>query len=121
MTDLTALKNEAWKLHEMPAGLKGPEQLFFLELRRISADYRKHLIDEATLKKETAAAEAEFWDWWKKINDMSQTEAFWERVSRAAVEFARDYDMASADKFFRTVYDLPEGWHTSKEEEIRLI
>lgn len=110
MKTLQELKTLAWKLSEMPEGLDGPKQLYFLTLRTLSANCKNGLIDQTQLKREAEEAEAAYWQWVKLIDDRSMASQFWERVSKAAVEFAKNYDMESADNFFRTVYDLKPDW-----------
>jgi hypothetical protein len=104
------IKNLAVKLQPMPEGLNAAEQLYFVTMRTLSADYRAKRMSAAQARKESLEAKRAFEGNAFNIKLWNHTAQLWKNIEMTAIRFAKEHTMEAADEFFRTVYGLGENW-----------
>jgi hypothetical protein len=104
------IKNLAVKLRPMPEGLNAAEQLYFVTMRTLSADYRAKRMSAEQARKEGLEAKKAFEGNAFNIKLWNHTAQLWKNIEMTATRFAKEHTMEAADEFFRTVYGLGENW-----------
>lgn len=104
------IKTLAVKLQPMPDGLDAAEQLYFVTMRTLSADYRAKRMSAEQAKKEGLQARREFERNAFDIKLWKHSAQLWKDIEMKATRFAKEHTIEAADEFFRTVYGLGENW-----------
>lgn len=107
----------AYAGEEMPLSLRQPEQTYFLGMRALYAQYRGKLISKEQSTREKAELLRTFKDAMHHEEYVKSIEGLWGRISLAAVEYIKKPCLTTAEEFYRTVYNLPEG-HRKKPIKI---
>ncbi len=98
------LKTRAIQFLPMPEELNAAEQLYYLTMRTLSAEWRDGIISSAQARTESAKALREFEKNNLNIRAWDKTRSLWGEIEQAAVAFAKERTMEAADDFYRTVY-----------------
>lgn len=104
------IKNMAVKLKPMPEGLNAAEQLYFVTMRTLSADYHAKRMSAEQARKEGLLARREFEHNAFDIKLWKHSAQLWKDIEMKATRFAKEHTIEAADEFFRTVYGLGENW-----------
>ena len=107
----------AYAGEEMPMGLRQPEQTYFLGMRALYAQYRGKLISKEQSTREKAELLRTYKDAVHHEEYVKKVEGLWGRISLAAVEYIKNPCLTTAEEFYRTVHNLPEG-HRKKPIKI---
>lgn len=110
--DMLAYAGEA-----MPEGLRQPEQTYFQGMRALYAQYRGKLISREQSAREKAELLRTFKDAMHHEEYVKSVEGLWGRISLASVEYIKNPCLTTAEEFYRTVHNLPEG-HRKKPIQI---
>jgi hypothetical protein len=94
------IKNLAVKLQPMPEGLNAAEQLYFVTMRTLSADYRAKRMSAEQARKESLEAKRAFEDNAFNIKLWNHTAQLWKNIEMTAIRFAKEHTMEAADEFF---------------------
>lgn len=108
----------AYRGNEMPAGLRQPEQMYYLSMRSLYAEYRKKTVDAEQSQREKAEIKRAYETAFYHDEYVKKVEGLWGRISCAAVDYIKHPSLQTAEKFYRTVYNLPEN-HRKQPIELR--
>lgn len=95
---------------QMPDGLNAAEQLYFLTMRAITAEWRAKRISEETARKEGLEARRAFDGNAFAMKCSQHSAEFWKNIEMAAMRFTKEHTIEAADFFLQTVYGLGENW-----------
>lgn len=110
------IKNTAVRLKPMPEGLDAAEQLYFVTMRTLSADYREKRMSAEQARKEGLMARREFERSAFGLKLWRHSAQLWEGIEAQAARFAKEHTIEAADEFFRTVYGLGTDWRAFRRE-----
>lgn len=103
----------------MPEGLNAAEQLYFLTMRAITADWRAKRISGETARKEGQEARRVFDRNSFDLKCWQHSAKLWREIEMAAMRFTKEHTIEAADFFFQTVYGLGENWRLVPGKEDR--
>lgn len=95
---------------QMPDGLNAAEQLYFLTMRAITAEWRAKRISGETARKEGLEARRAFDGNAFAMKCSQHSAELWKNIEMAAMRFTKEHTIEAADFFFQTVYGLGENW-----------
>lgn len=100
----------AWKpTASLPAKLSLSEQFLYQTIKYIAWHYRHGLNKNEAQRQKIEALRA--FDRAKYDEQYAQkTAAMWNRIDVAAMEYTKAPSVATANEFYRAVYNLPPGW-----------
>lgn len=104
------IKDKAVRLLPMPEGLNAAEQLYFVTMRTLSADYRERRMSAEQARREGFEARRAFEQNAFDIKLWKHSAELWKNIELKATRFAKEHTLEAADEFFRTVYGLGENW-----------
>lgn len=107
----------AYAGEEMPLSLRQPEQTYFLGMRALYAQYRGKIVSKEQSTREKAELLRTLKDAMHHEEYVKSIEGLWGRISLAAVEYIKNPCLTTAEEFYRTVHNLPEG-HRKKPIKI---
>lgn len=102
------LKARANKQEPMPEGLNAAEQMYYVTVRHLYADYKSGKLPKEIVSREGAKAEKELENNLFKIKLMEHSVSLWKDMEIVSSKYAKEKTIENADKMYNTLYGLIE-------------
>lgn len=104
------IKELAVRFKPMPDGLNAAETLYFVTMRRLSADFRQKRISAETARIEGNKARRAFEQYSSDCRFARHSAELWRNIEAAGTRYGKERTLEAAEEFYRTVYGLKKEW-----------